>query len=99
VTSVEAQIEADELLLWAHWYAPLDLASVLGVLTDGLAQTRHEYRAARTAGDCDRADARLLEIVDLIAVTAACREGLDCQRARWLASGKPWPLGRLAGVL
>jgi hypothetical protein len=98
VPSVEALIEAEEACLWAHFYSPLDCWAVLETLIEGLADAKRERTAARGAGDHARADALLLEIIDLTEVAAGMREGLDCQRARFLDGGRPWPLTPLAGV-
>jgi hypothetical protein len=98
VPSVEAQIEAEEACLWAHYYDPLTCWAVLEVLGGGLAEAKREHAAARAAGDRDRAAALALEIIDLTEVAAGMREGLDCQRSRFLADGLPWPLASLVAV-
>jgi hypothetical protein len=99
MTSVEAQIEADQIGLWFHLAAPLDNAEVYRVLLDGLTEIWAAYRAARAEHDDARAAALLGEVVDLTALCAAARTALDCQRWRWVDRDPgcgPLPLWPLA---
>ena len=97
MTSVGAQIEADEIGYWFHITDPLGNWSVYEVLTDGLITVKRERHEALARHDHVRADQLLAEIVDLTALCAACAEGIARQRARFLNSDRPWPLTRISG--
>lgn len=93
--SAGARIEAATLGIWMHCGSPLDNAQVYGHLVEGLAAAKDEYRAARALHDHPRAGRALDEVVDLTWLCAAAAEGMGLQRARWIAAGLPWPLGRV----
>jgi hypothetical protein len=95
VSSVEAQIEAEQISLWFHLAAPLDNHAVYQMLIEGLAAAKADWRAALAARHDHRAAELLAEVVDLTELCAAAAEGLALQRARSFAQGKPWPLARL----
>jgi hypothetical protein len=90
--SAEARRAGDTLEYWAHVYSPLDCAETYAVLVDGLAAVKRERLAALAAHDHDRAAVLLAEITELTYLCAELAEGIRGQRARYLASDRPWPL-------
>ena len=95
VISVEAQCEADTLEEWFHNSDPLANGELYEQLVGGLYRAKGDHLAALAAHDHARAARVLEEVRDLTALCAAAAEGLSLQRRRFLASDRPWPLGRV----
>lgn len=92
MSSVEAQIEADQIGIDFHMCSPLDNWSVYEVITGGLLAAKAEYRDALARHDHAAAGRALLEVADLTALCAAAADGLARQRGLVLRSDRPWPL-------
>lgn len=96
MVSVAARLEADTIEAWFHVSAPLDNWQVYQWLTDGLQAVKAEYRDALARHDWNQAAKALDDLADMTELCAAAADQLALQRARFMATDHPWPLGRLA---